>query len=141
MGYKRKKTVKLTWGDDQGELAGLEVRARRISVERFLELGPLLEADFGSFTADDVKTMREMFLEFGAILASWNLEDEDTDEPVPCTPESFIAQDLELVNAIVSAWAENVAGVAAPLGGPSPSGEQSLEASMPMEVLSPSPTS
>ncbi|MEU6781499.1 hypothetical protein ABZ912_20025 [Nonomuraea angiospora] len=141
MGYKRSKTVLLKWGADT-DLSGLEVRARRISVEKFLELGPLLETDFDSFSPEDVEAMRGMFMEFGRVLVSWNLEDEDSGEPIPCTPETFLDQDIELVQQIVTAWAENIAGVSRPLPPPSPGGEPSPEAlSLPMEVLSPSPPS
>ncbi|MGW0587466.1 hypothetical protein [Streptosporangium sp. NPDC002607] len=140
MGYKRKKTFKLTWAD--GEFDGLEVRARSISVERFLEFGPLLEGGLsGGFTAKDIEEMRELFREFSTVLVDWNLEDEDTDEPVPCTFEGFIGQDIAFVREIISTWAEHIAGVAAPLEQPSPDGEPSLEESLPMEVLSPSPVS
>lgn len=140
MGYKRSKVVKLTWAD--GEFEGLEVRAQRVSVQTLLELGPLLDADLGAFTPAEVEAMRGLFLEFGRVaLASWNLEDEDTDEPVPCTPEDFLRQDLALMKAIITAWAEHISGVAAPLERPSPGGDQSLEESLPMEVLSPSPAS
>lgn len=138
MGYKRKKTFKLTWAD--GEFEGLEVRVRSMSVERFLELGPLLEAaDMGSFSTEDIEGMRGLFREFSTVLVEWNLEDEDTDEPVPCTFEGFMAQDLRLVGEVISRWAQHIAGVPAPLEQPSPSGEQSpVELSLPMEPLSPS---
>lgn len=138
MGYKRAKTVKLTWAD--GEMAGFEVRIKRVSIERFLELGPLLDS-IDADGMDGLQGVRDLVLEFGTILASWNLEDEDTGEPVPCTSEEFLRQDLGLVKAVVDAWAQSIAGVAAPLDGRSPSGGQSLEESLPMEVLSPSPAS
>lgn len=132
MGYKRAKTVRLTWAD--GEFEGLEVRARRVSIAKFLELSPLLE-DLGQLGAGDVAEMRGLFLEVGKLLVSWNVEDEDTGEPVPCTPEAFLEQDLGFVTAIITAWAEHIAGVPAPLVEPSPSGGPSLEASLPMEPL------
>lgn len=135
MGYKRKKTFKLTWAD--GEFEGLEVRVRSMSVERFLELGPLLEsADLGSFSTEDIASMRDMFREFATVLVDWNLEEEDTDDPVPCTFDGFMGQDIKFVSEIVSKWAEHIAGVSSPLEQPSPSGGPSLEASMPMEPLS-----
>lgn len=143
MGYKRAKTIKLTWKD--GEFEGLEVRVRRVSIAKFLELAPLLEADLGNFSAEDIEAMRDMFLEFGTLLVSWNLEEEVTDEegvttdvPVPCTPEAFIQQDLPLAQEIITQLSGSIAGVSAPLEQPSPSGEQSLAESLPMEVLSPS---
>lgn len=140
MGYRRAKTLKLTWAD--GEFAGLEVRVRRTSVEQFLELGPLMEGEIGtSFSPEDVKAMRGLFLEFGRLLHSWNLEDEDTGQPIECTPEEFLRQDLVLVNEIIRRYGEYIAGVSAPLPQPSPGGEPPPEASLPMEPLSPSPRS
>lgn len=137
MGYKRKKTFKLTWAD--GEFEGLEVRVRSMSVERFLELGPLLEAlDMDGLGTKEMGELRELFREFSTVLVDWNLEDEDTDEPVPCTAEAFLGQDIRFVNEVISRWAEHIAGVSGPLERPSPSGEPSPEASIPMEPLSPS---
>lgn len=133
-GYKRSRTVKLVWADDH-ELAGLEVRARRVSIEALLELSPVLEMDLGGLSAEDLRQMRDMFCEFGRLLVSWNLVDE-YDVPVPCTPEEFVAQDLAFINEIITAWAEHIAGVAAPLGKRSSSGDPSLEASLPMDVSS-----
>lgn len=142
MGYTRTKTVKLTWAD--GELAGLEVRARRVSIAKFLDLGPVLDG-IDADGMEGLAGVRDLALEFGKILVSWNLEDEVEDDegnvsvvPVPCTPTEFLNQDIALVKAIIDAWAEHIAGVAAPLGEPSSSGDQSLEESLPMEVLSPS---
>ena len=134
-GYRRVRTVKLTWADDT-EFAGFEVRAKRISVGKFLGLMPLLDLDMDAMSAADVESMRELFVEFGRVLVSWNLEDEDSGDPVPCTPDAFLEQDLALVMAVISAYGEHVAGVAAPLDSGSPSGEPSLEASIPMEPLS-----
>lgn len=137
MGYKRKKTFKLTWAD--GEFEGLEVRVRSMSVERFLELGPLLEAlDMDGLGTKEMGELRELFREFSTVLVDWNLEDEDDDSAVPCTTEAFLGQDIRFVNEVISRWAEHIAGVSAPLERPSPSGEPSLEVSLPMEPLSPS---
>ncbi|MEV0382889.1 hypothetical protein [Nonomuraea sp. NPDC050643] len=140
MGYKRKTTVKLTWADDT-ELAGFEVRAKRISVRKFLALAPLLEADLASYSKEEVDQMQNLFLKFGRELVSWNLEDDDTGEAIPCTPDTFLDTDLQLAIEIITAYGQNIVGVSPPLDSPSPSGAPSLEASLPMETLSPSPTS
>lgn len=133
-GYKRSRTVKLRWDDDH-ELAGLEVRARRVSVQGLLDLAPLLDLDLDNLTPNVLSDMRHLLLAFGKLIVSWNLIDED-DQPVPCTPEEFLDQDIVLIREIITAWAEHIAGVPVPLDGPSTSGEQSLEASLPMEPLS-----
>lgn len=104
MGFVRTQTVKLTWAD--GEFAGLEICTRRVSMEKLLELMPLMDADPDS---GDTEALRSMFLEVGGRLVSWNLEDE-SGEPVPCTPETFLAQDVDLVKEVVSVWTAKVAG-------------------------------
>ncbi|MBO3751528.1 hypothetical protein J5X84_36110 [Streptosporangiaceae bacterium NEAU-GS5] len=129
MGYKRQKLVKLTWAD--GEFQGLEVRVRRVSVGKLLKLLPLMDG----LDIDKADEAEALLLEFGSLLAGWNLEDEDTGDPVECTPEAFIEQDLEFMMEIVQQYGANIAGVAAPLEQPSPSGEQFQEASLPMGDL------
>jgi hypothetical protein len=135
-GYRRARTVKLTWADDT-EFAGLEIRAKRVSLATFLDFAPLIDGKFDVFDPEDRKKMRELFAQFGRVLVSWNLEDEDG-MPVACTPEEYIGQDPAFVREVLDQWAAAITGVAAPLEQPSPGGEPFLEASLPMETLSPS---
>jgi hypothetical protein len=137
VGYKRAKTIKLSWAD--GEFGGLEIRMRRVSIEELWELAPFLDTVEAS--AEDVEMQRELVSTLGGYLVSWNLEDEDTGEPVPCTPASLAKQDLPFMQEIVTGFMRHIAGVPAPLEQPSPDGEPSPEASLPMEPLSPSPES
>ncbi|MGP3917689.1 hypothetical protein [Nonomuraea sp. 10N515B] len=135
----RARTVKLTWAD--GELQGLEIRARRVSIEQFFDLAPLIDGKFDVFDPQDREALRDLFMQFGKVLVSWNLEDEDEDgtsTPIPCTAEEFMRQDPAFVREVLNAWAEAVSGVSAPLEQPSPGGEPFPEGSLPMEVLSPS---
>ena len=74
---------------------------------------------------------------FGSVLVSWNYE-EPEGHPVPATVESLRDLEFDLALAIIRAWLDAVAGVSAPLGEPSGDGDRSLEASLPMEVASPS---
>jgi hypothetical protein len=138
MGYSRARTVKLTWAD--GEFEGLEIRAKRVSIETFFDLAPLIDGKYDVFDPDDREKLREMFHEFGQVLVSWNLEDEDG-TPIACTAEEFVGQDPAFVREVLDQWAAAIAGVAAPLEQPSPAGEPFPEGSLPMEVLSPSPVS
>ncbi|MGI5286647.1 hypothetical protein ACQEVF_25365 [Nonomuraea polychroma] len=138
----RARTVKLTWAD--GELQGLEIRALRVSIEQFFDLAPLIDGKYDIFDPADREALRELLMKFGKVLQSWNLEDEaedGTSTPVPCTPEEFIRLDPAFVREVIDQWAEALSGVAAPLEQPSPDGEPFPEGSLPMEVLSPSPTS
>jgi hypothetical protein len=122
MGYQR-KVYRLVFDDP--EMDGLEVRAKSVS------LGAMRKAA----DSDDEFLMMELFAK---ALVSWNLEDDG--EPVPATLEGLEDQDPEFVTAIITAWTGTISGVpdASPLGGGSDSGRRSLEASIPMETLSPS---
>lgn len=139
MGYVRKRTFKIRFGDGH-EFEGLEVRMRSVSVGKLLQLLPKIDALDGIAVAtkpEDVEEIKEVFREFSTLIDSWNIEDEDG-TPVPVTCEALMDQELRLVVAVIQQWAEYVSGVPAPLDEPSPSGGPSLEASLPMETLSPS---
>jgi hypothetical protein len=135
-GYVRARTLKLTWADDT-EFAGLEIRARRASLETFFNLAPLIDGGVDTSSPEGRAEFLGLFMEFGAYLVSWNLEDEDG-KAIPCTPEEFLAQDPRFVREVLDQWAEAIAGVAAPLDQPSPSGAPFQEVSLPMDALSPS---
>jgi hypothetical protein len=132
-GYVRPRTLVLRWAD--GEFAGLEIRARRASMETFFNLAPLIDGGIDVSSPDGRKEFLGLFQEFGAYLVSWNLEDEDG-KPIECTPEEFLRQDPRFVREVLDQWAEAIAGVAAPLEQPSPSGGPFQEVSLPMEPLS-----
>lgn len=134
-GYTRARTLKLTWAD--GEFAGLEIRAKRSSVETFFQFAPVIDGGIDTSTPEGRAEFLELLLQFGGYLVSWNLEDEDG-KPIPCTPEEFKGMDPRFVREVLDQWAEAIAGVAAPLEQPSPSGEPFPEASLPMDTLSPS---
>lgn len=138
MGYKRKKTFRLTWADGS-DMDGFEIFVKSMSTERFLDLDEQRHRTYET-PAQEREETRKVFREFAEVLVSWNLEDDD-DTPIPCTYESFMAQDPAFVKSIMDAYGEHVAGVAPPLPQPSPGGEPSPEASIPMEPLSPSPLS
>lgn len=132
MGFKReRKTYKLAF---TGELDGLIVRARSLPLGQFMELGKLMDTEAAVTPgADDMGKVDTLFRTFAGALMSWNLEDDD-DKPVPANVDGLYSQDLELCTAVVTAYIHAVSGVAAPLDQPSPDGDPSLEASMPMEV-------
>lgn len=146
MGYVWKgKTYRLVFADD--ELAGLEVVAKSASVGAYRRIADLATREFSHPPSEaDLTEIDNLFEEFAKVLVSWNLEDEIVAEdgtvtrvPVSATLAGLHSQDLTLVRQIIWSWMEAVAGLSAPLGQPSPDGELSLEGSLPMEVLSPSP--
>ena len=146
MGYVR-PTLKLVFDDPEFE--GLVVRAKRLSVGKALELAGLSDLK-------DLKETSPEFLEkFGQLLAtvagvilSWNLEapedPADPDSPtasVPVTAEALADQDMGFVWTLIGALQDATLGVSAPLAPRSSSGGPSLEASLPMDLLSASPES
>lgn len=136
-GYVRARTLRLTWAD--GEFAGLEIRAKRASLETFFKFAPIIEGGIDVSDAKGRKELMGLFLEFGEQLISWNLLDEDENgvrTPIPCTPQQYLALDPRFAREILDEWAVALTGVAAPLEQPSPGGEPFPEVSLPMETLS-----
>jgi hypothetical protein len=123
--------LKLTF-DEASEFHGLEVRAKRLSIAGLLEI-------IGLRTNDDL-TGVEKLEKTAELLAkglkSWNLEEDGV--PVPVSVESLLAQPPNFVSDVTTAWMGAGSAVSPPLPQPSTDGEQSLEASIPMEPVSPS---
>ncbi len=150
MGYARRKTFLIKFGAGH-EFEGLEVRMRTVSVERLMDTLPLI-ARFDvlatSFidAADDEAARAAAQQEAAQVLEkvhdlfdSWNIEDTDPDSgnvvPVPCTYQELLNEDFRLVNTLMQAWAQHLAGVPAPLEQPSADGSPSLEGSLLMDAL------
>jgi hypothetical protein len=144
------KTYKLTWATDH-ELHGLEVRTRALPLGTFMELIDLAATfegmDTTDLSAEDAKAVRQLLDGFAGALMSWNLEEPELDAdgeptggsvPVPCTAQGLYTQDIGFAMGLIQEWMSAVASVPAPLPRPSAAGEPSLEASMPMDVSSPS---
>lgn len=140
MGYTRNRVYKLVFDDPSME--GLEVRARSVKLKQMLKMMHLTGKD-----QRNTGQVEEMLDIFASALVSWNLEDEMLDEsgeptsvklPVPANREGLESQDFDFVFEIILAWMEAVMSVTGPLGKKLSSGAQSLEASIPMETLSPS---
>lgn len=127
-GYKHKaKKINVRF-EEPHEYAGFEATLRGQHLGGFLNLIGIGEVDMSS--------LGDQLREMGRALISWNLEDEETGEPVPATPEAAMAQDQDLMIALAAAWLDGLKGVSAPLEPSSTDGQPSLEASLPMEPLS-----
>ena len=131
MGYKPKQKIyKLDFTGTDHE--GLQVSIRGLNTGQYMDLFVAKsEAEAGGETTRLLQIMASR-------LVGWNVEDE-ADLPVPATLDGIKAMDLDFNLAIVNAWTTAMAGVSAPLEPSSSGGEPSLEASIPMEVLSASP--
>jgi hypothetical protein len=136
---KPAKVYRLKFADE--EFAGLEVKAKSVPLGTFLELSTLAEPIAGGDSREQVTRVSQLFAGFAQALISWNLEDEETGEAVPATYDGIMAQEFDFVLAIITAWMEAISGVAAPLANGSTSGDTTLEASLPMAPISPSPES
>ncbi len=135
MGFKvKKKLYKLVFADE--DMQGLEVTMTSVPTGHLLRLQELSSAG-STAVAKDSGTFRELIELLAGAMLSWNLEDDD-DQAVPVSVESLLAQDPDFLMEIISAWTIAITGVSAPLDGGSTSGDGSLEASIPMEPLSPS---
>lgn len=129
MGFvAKRKTYTLQFEDDE-DLKGLEVKLRGLNTGQVLDL----DAARQDGSDDAVRSMLQLMADQ---LVEWNLEDPDTGEPVPATLEGVRSLDFDLNWKIIDAWQAAVSGVPAPLDDGSNSGDQSLEASIPMETLS-----
>ena len=118
---------------DDPNLNGLEVKVGSLSIG---ELRRITERPDG----EDSETTEVMLASFAKALISWNLED-GAGFPVPTNSQGINDQPMDLIMSIVQAWLSAMTDVDEQLGKGSPSGRQSLEASIPMELLSQSQTS
>lgn len=123
MGYQR-PTLKLVFDDPEFE--GLEVRAERFTIDDVMLLmsfGDRPEAE----TAEGIKEL------LAARLLSWNYEDRHG-TTVEISPKAIGAHvDPPFLYAIVRGIRQASGGGSGPLDKPSSGGEQTLEASIPME--------
>jgi hypothetical protein len=135
MGFEGRKVLKLKFEDS--DLDGLEVVTRYPTIEQVMAVQDEQEA-LGEDAAplDVLRVIAELLCD---VLVSWNLENDGTE--VLHTADALLAQDYDLVQAIVSAWEENTFKVARPLPDGSSAGEPFQEASIPMVALLPSQAS
>lgn len=128
MGFKRKpKIYHIIW--NEGDLAGLEVKMRALSV------GTLLDLTEAAAAAKDDRDLSSTIEPFAAALQDWNLEDEQG-RAVPANLKGIKTQDLGFITAIITKWMSVIADVDIPLPQASNSGVTSLEESLNLDALS-----
>lgn len=127
--YQR-KTYRLIF---EGELQGLEVTAQSASAVLYRRIAGMANRQWSNPLSDeDLEEFDALCLAFAGVLVEWNLEVETkvraklVRQPVPATHDGLLAQDLELVVAIVMAWMDAVSGSPA---------DPFDEASLPVEAL------
>lgn len=126
---------------EEGDYAGLEVKAKSMPLGKFLEAAPMFAAlqEKGSVSVDEMAGMVVPLKMLADAIVSWNIEDEDDDgssTPLPCDFDGLMSLDPDMIFEILRAWTEARATTASPLETLSLDGD--LEASLPMEELSPS---
>lgn len=114
------RTVLLSFEDDS-PYCGAEVRCTlRMTLEQTLALQRMT-----SVQADgDIESAARTFAE--TVLVSWNLLDDDG-QPIPATPEAFLAQPADFVIAVINYWQAGVTQPDAPLASPATNGEPSAD--------------
>jgi hypothetical protein len=133
-GYRRERTLYALKFEDP-EFEGLEIKAKSLPMREFFELQKFqAEAESSPEAAEQV--IRRM----AEVLVSWNLEDEEG-QPVPATYEGLADQDMSFVLPVFYAWMDAVASVPNRSRGTSNGSGTSVEGSIEMEPLSPSPGS
>lgn len=156
MGFKEPSKVFVL--QFEGELDGLEIKAKGASVQQILGLLNLASLGQG-VKLENVKDLDELFSLFASRLVSWNLEDEDgeplTFEPMDVdvidmvtgvvskvreTPKEakvrvLTGRALDLVMSMIFAWLDAVIGTTGPKEAPSSDGALSLVESLQMDQL------
>lgn len=155
MGWQR-NVLKLAF-DESTDFAGLEVVMRRPSIAVLLDLERITNTEVKSEAEAAIRYL-ELCVRLAGGLIRWNVDDEETGEPVPvhctCAAEgsashvedcarvlALYGRDMDMINQIAVAWQRAVWEVSPPLGNGSTSGESSGEVSIPMEISYPSPSS
>lgn len=134
MGFRYGRTYVLKFED--GDLDGLTVTVRPTTLDQLIEI---LDTPRPKTHSEATQRLTTMLRYFCAALDGWNLESRDG-VPTPHDPASITAEHpRELIDAILAAWIHSMTAVPRPLEPPSTDGDTSLEASIPMEVSSPSP--
>ncbi|MGW4670073.1 hypothetical protein [Streptomyces sp. NPDC004324] len=130
MGYKTKpKLITIRFAEGH-EHHGAEAVLRSMTYGEW-------EVSAGLDGGEGDTTQAQSIAKFVDHLVSWNLEDEQG-QALPLTMDAVKGIDKDLIRDLNNAWVQALIGVhdADPLPQSSPSGEQSLVESVPMEALS-----
>jgi len=112
-----------------GQLAGLEVITRALTVDELLQVVHQGDAlAMMNAAADDVEALFDTFIQCAY---SWNLVDEQG--PIPLTREGLGGLDQGIVQLLLRGWMRAVAGVPDPLDDDSDAGQRAPVESLPMD--------
>lgn len=111
VGYDRRAAAgRFNFAFEAEELGGFTVVIRPATVEALALVSALPSyAPVTRITADLLVGLRPLCREFAGLIVAWNLETND--EPVPVTPEAFLALDALFVLRVVMTWARVMVGL------------------------------
>lgn len=129
MSFKRKRKVyKLDFEGTEHD--GLVVTVRGLTTGEYLDLVSLSAP--GSEGDRETESMLKLL---ASHLVSWNLVDDESDEPVPTTYEGIRSNDFGMNMAIVNAWTLALTALPEKSEKKSSSGEPVLVESIPSQAL------
>lgn len=129
----------IRWDGDH-KYAGMRVLVAAMSIRETIQLDRITRDIRAAETQDEiVKLYEERATILATHLVEWNLTRNG--ELIPTTTEGIMSLSLGKVMAIVNEWMYHVTEIPERLVGKSTNGSQFPEASIPMESLSPSPSS
>lgn len=127
MSFKRKRKIYRL--DFEGtEYDGLIVKVRGLTTGEYLDLVSLSASEGDKETEGLLKLL-------ATHLVSWNLEDDETEEPVPTTYEGIRSNDFNMNMAIVNAWTNALVSLPEKTEKKSSSGEPVLVESIPSQAM------
>lgn len=133
MGYQR-PILRLIFDESTGDMAGLEVLCRRMSVGHVKDIQALAQTTGDMKDPDNLARLDRCLNVLAEHLVGWNLED-DNGAPVPADVDTLKQQDLPFLMGIFEQWMKQAIGVRPPLLKPSEDGEPFPEGSIPMTDL------
>lgn len=135
MGFEAlRRTYRLEF-EGSDEFDGLIVKCRPPTVGEALEHLDLAWLSDDEISDEDrLQRLHGLYKVFASRLVSWNVEIDG--EPVPATLDGLKSLSNDFGLRIVRSWLFETSAVPRPLDAGSPSGDRSLEASIPMESLS-----
>lgn len=147
MGFKRNRSVIVEFDEGHPD-HGLVVVMRPMSVGQMSSLVGLQDQlrSAGRVNEDGSEAREKLCALLAANLRSWNLDSDDTGEPVPASLAGVLDQEFPFVLQILNAWLAHFMGVTekSPLDSQSDDGgtlKPPEELTLPQETLSESPGS
>lgn len=117
---------------------GMKVALYGLSTRQLIEAQEKTSTASEDAESNEFRELLELMI---SKFVSWNVGESEDGDPIAPTLDALLDQDPGFNLAIINAWTGAVGGVADPLESGSPSGDLSLEASIPMGALSSSPES